>query len=189
VTPRHDSDADFTPDAGVAPADAPAGLNLAPRTGAPGAPGEDAAAHRGGGRGGNRSLVVIAIIVVLMVAGALLVRSLGNATLYFYQANEAVAQKAELADKRFRLFGTVDGSTVQRTADGVTFTVSYAGATVPVQHVGDPPQLFQSGIPVVLEGRWSADGSTFLSDRILVKHTEEYVEKNPDRKTPADAAP
>jgi cytochrome c-type biogenesis protein CcmE len=51
---------------------------------------------------------------------------------------------------------------------------------VHVQHQGDPPELFQAQVPVVLEGHWSADGSFFASDRILVKHTEEYKASNPD---------
>ena len=48
-----------------------------------------------------------------------------------------------------------------------------------VVHQGDPPELFQAGLPVVLEGRWQGD--VFASDRILVKHSEEYKASNPDR--------
>jgi cytochrome c-type biogenesis protein CcmE len=162
-----------TPDAGELPE-----LDLTPRTSAA----DTTPARKGGGR-----VYVIAIVcVILAVTGILVVKALGNATLYFYQANEAVAQKADMVDKRFRMLGNVDADTVQRTGDGVVFTVSYDGATVPVSHVGDPPELFKAGVPVVLEGKWSTDGSTFQSDRILVKHTEDYVEKNPDRKTAAD---
>jgi cytochrome c-type biogenesis protein CcmE len=49
--------------------------------------------------------------------------------------------------------------------------------------VGDPPELFQDAIPVVLEGSWQAtpDGTVFASDRILVKHDEVYDSENPDR--------
>ena len=32
---------------------------------------------------------------------------------------------------------------------------------------------------MVLEGRWSGD--VFASDRVLVKHSEVYVARNPDR--------
>ena len=47
-------------------------------------------------------------------------------------------------------------------------------------HQGDPPELFQPGIPVVLEGRF-AGRRRFDSDRILVKHAETYVADNPER--------
>ena len=36
-----------------------------------------------------------------------------------------------------------------------------------------------AGIPAVVEGRMQ--GTTFAGDRILVKHTEQYIEENPDR--------
>ena len=52
-----------------------------------------------------------------------------------------------------------------------------------MQHEGDPPNLFEIGIPVVLEGRWQGEGPAcfFDSDRILVKHSEEYEADNEDR--------
>jgi cytochrome c-type biogenesis protein CcmE len=50
-----------------------------------------------------------------------------------------------------------------------------------VVHAGDPPELFEPGIPVVLEGRWAASGDHFDSDAIRVKHSEEYEADNGDR--------
>ena len=47
-------------------------------------------------------------------------------------------------------------------------------------HSGDPPGLFKDGAPVVCEGRWSK-GAAFDSDRILIKHGNEY--KPPERST------
>lgn len=178
VSDRHDSES--TPDAGELPE-----LDLTPRTVSTADQGSTNRSRRGGRSG--RGTVIAIVCVVVIVAGFFAVKALGNATLYFYQADEALSKKHELADKRFRMLGIVDPTPVQRTADGVTFTVSFGTATVPVRHQGDPPQLFKAGVPVVLEGEWSADRSTFQSDRILVKHTEEYVEKNPERKTEADS--
>jgi cytochrome c-type biogenesis protein CcmE len=73
----------------------------------------------------------------------------------------------------------VDGTV--RTVDPgeVGFDVAFNGATVHVVHSGNPPELFKAGIPVVLEGHW--EGDHFASDRIMVKHSEEYKEENPDR--------
>jgi cytochrome c-type biogenesis protein CcmE len=39
--------------------------------------------------------------------------------------------------------------------------------------------LFKVGIPVVLEGRFQGDH--FASDRIMVKHTADYIAKHPER--------
>jgi cytochrome c-type biogenesis protein CcmE len=120
----------------------------------------------------------LAAVVVLGALGFLLYQGLGNATLYFRTADEAVAQREKLGDRRFRIEGNVL-SPVAENGGVVRFNIESKGVQVPVTHKGDPPELFQPGIPVVLEGRFQGDG--FSSDRILVKHTETYVAENPDR--------
>jgi len=101
---------------------------------------------------------MVAILAIVVVAGFVIVNALGNATLFFYNADEAVAQQQQLGTERFRLQGTVVGPTVQRTDDGVTFDDTFNGVEVPVRHRGDPPELFQADIPVVLEGRFATSG-------------------------------
>lgn len=114
-----------------------------------------------------------------LLAGGLLWKGLTNATVYFKTVDEAVAERAELGERRFRLEGIVVPGSVKTTAKGVTFVVTENNADITVHHVGDPPELFKPNIPVVLEGRFR--GKDYQSDRILVKHTEEYREDNPDR--------
>jgi cytochrome c-type biogenesis protein CcmE len=112
--------------------------------------------------------------------GFLVVRGLGDATVYFRTADEAVAQRSSLGDRRFRLEGTVVPGSVRQEGSAVTFDVrGTGGAVVGVVHQGDPPELFQPDIPVVLEGRW--DGDRYASDRIMVKHSSEYRAENPER--------
>lgn len=124
----------------------------------------------------------VVVVVVLAAIGYLAWQGIGNATLYFYNADEAVERRDELGDRRFRVQGTVVDGSVQATGTAVDFTIEFAGASIPVHHVGDPPELFQPGIPVVLEGRF--EGETFASDQIMVKHTSEYKAENPDRVEP-----
>jgi cytochrome c-type biogenesis protein CcmE len=126
----------------------------------------------------NRRLVVV-VLVVLGATGFLLWQGLGNATLYFKTADEAVRDRDELGDRRFRIEGAVVAGSVREVDDGVHFSIESNGVDVAVRHQGDPPELFQPTIPVVLEGHWR--GSSFASDRIMVKHTSEYREENPDR--------
>lgn len=121
----------------------------------------------------------VVFAVLLGAMAFILFEGLSNATIYFYNADEAVAQKATLGTSRFRLQGSVVAGTVKALNDGVDFDVSYGGVTVAVAHQGDPPELFQPGIPVVLEGHWQGD--VFASDRILVKHTSAYKAEHPDR--------
>lgn len=129
------------------------------------------------GAGRRRAWVAFGVIVAAL--GFLVFRGLGDAAVYFLTADEAVEQRDALGDRRFRVEGLVVAGSVDRTAAGVSFRITEGGATVAVDHSGDPPELFQPGIPVVLEGRWQ--GERFSSDRILVRHTEEYRAENPDR--------
>jgi len=132
-------------------------------------------------RGLPAALVLVAVVAAL---GFIAVKALGDATLFFRNVDEAVEQRAELGDDRFRMQGTVVDGSVDETDDGVSFQVEFDGVTADVVHRGDPPELFQPGIPVVLEGNW--DGEVFASDRILVKHSSEYEAENEDRLREAD---
>ena len=117
--------------------------------------------------------------MVAAALGFLLYRGLGDATMYFKTTDEAVADRAELGSRRFRIEGAVVAGSVRPSDDGVAFRIAGEQSQVAVFHRGDPPELFQAGIPVVLEGRFT--GSRFSSDRIMVKHSEEYRADNPDR--------
>src|SRR5690348_8959810 len=112
----------------------------------------------------------ILLVVAFALAGGLLWKGLTNATVYFKTVDEAVAQRAQLGERRFRLEGIVLAGSVKERNGGVDFVVTENDAEIRVHHQGDPPELFKPNIPVVLEGHFQ--GTTFRSDRILVKHTE-----------------
>ncbi len=135
--------------------------------------------HRGTAAPSQRRLW-LAGAVILAALGFLLVRGLGNATVYFKTVDEAVSERPALGDRRFRLEGDVVAGSVRQSAGTVEFLVrGRTGATVEVAHQGDPPELFRPGIPVVLEGKFQGDH--FSSDRIMVRHSETYVAENPER--------
>ena len=117
------------------------------------------------------------LVLIVVAIGFVLFQGLNNAALYYRNADEAVHDKASLGTRRFRVQGTVQQ--FDKTKRPVEFDISFNNVTVHVVHQGDPPELFQAGLPVVLEGRWQGD--VFASDRILVKHSEEYKASNPDR--------
>ena len=142
----------------------------------------------------NRAAYVVLAVVVVAI-GVVVYQALSSASLYFYNVDEAFDQRADLGEDRFRLQGLVTQRS--ETADGIDFRVQYEGVCTWVTHQGDPPDLFEVGIPVVLEGRWQGGstvakdetcdeardgaGLVFASDRILVKHSEEYEAENEDR--------
>jgi cytochrome c-type biogenesis protein CcmE len=156
-------------------------VELTPRT-APGEPGAVTPRRR-------RSPWAYGVLVLVVLGiGVVAYQALSSASLYFYNADEAVEQRSALGDRRFQIQGLVRDD-VESTADGVTFTIAFNDQDVPVRHQGDPPELFEPGIPVVLEGRWAdAETPLFDSDRILVKHSEEYEAENEDRLDDAEDA-
>jgi cytochrome c-type biogenesis protein CcmE len=116
-------------------------------------------------------------IVIGLIAGALsflLLQGLGQATMYFYNADEAVERRESLGERPFRLQGVVLPGSLDVDDGAVRFEVGHGGEVVEVHHAGDPPELFREGIPVVLEGRFVEGSRPYRSDRIMVRHTEEY---------------
>lgn len=129
---------------------------------------------------GTRRRQVAAVVVILAAIGFLVSEGLHNATTYFLYTNQAVAQKASLGTKPFRIEGTVEPG-VRRAGGYTDFTIVANGVAVPVVSTGSPTSLFKPGIPVVLDGHWSASGKVYDSNLIMVKHTANYVEAHPDR--------
>lgn len=147
-------------------------LDLTPRTG----PEPTPRARR------SRTRAVVSGVVIVALVGAIgfvLVRQVQGSSVYYYNVDEAVAKRTELGDRQIRIQGTVVGDPVTEADDDVVFSVAFGGESVRVRHIGtEPPPLFAAGVPSVLEGHFAADG-TFVSERIVIEHTEEYREKNP----------
>lgn len=121
---------------------------------------------------------IAAGVVVAGALGFLLFEGLDNATVYFKTADQAVADRSSLGSRQFRIEGTVEPGVQQ--SDGKTlFSITANGVSVNVVDSKQPPQLFKTGIPVVLEGHWQGD--TYAADQIMVKHSASYTEAHPDR--------
>ncbi len=147
------------------------GLDLTPQ--------DNRAAHSGQSKGRNR-LIVGSITLVLAFV---LFKALTSASVFFYNVDEAVAEKAELGERTFRMQGVVVSEPVKDTTGVITFGVSFNDVDAQIRHIGEEPtDLFEIGMPVVIEGHW--DGRVFESTQILVKHSETYIadnESNEDR--------
>jgi cytochrome c-type biogenesis protein CcmE len=157
------------------------GLDLTPRTGPP----SGARPARRSRRGGAFAYVFLALIVVAV--GVVLLKGLGDATLYFRNVDEAVAERDSLGQRDFRVQGLVTSAAVER-GDALDFTVSFNEVDLAVRSIaGPPPDLFGQGQPVVLEGHFlPGDDVVFEAHRILVKHDETYTEDHGDRLREAD---
>jgi cytochrome c-type biogenesis protein CcmE len=154
--------------------DAP-GLDLTPRTGPDDGPGPRRPRSRGRGW-------LVGGVIVLLLAGvvALLIVQVQGSSLYYYNVDEAVAQRDTLGDRDIRIQGTVVGEPAEQGNDALVFDLAFGGESVSVRHLGpEPPPLFGPDVPSVLEGHFADDG-VFVSERIVIKHSEEYREDNPE---------
>jgi len=145
-------------------------------------------------------------LVVVAALGFVLFRTLGDAALFFYNADEAIERRVELEGERFRVQGTsfAEAQTVEIDVDGqqqvvVAFPMAFEGQVMDVVHTGSPAELFAPGVPVVLEGVWTrgypaeidpidgsaSDGWHFASNEMVVKHDNEYRPSD-DRLTEAE---
>jgi cytochrome c-type biogenesis protein CcmE len=126
----------------------------------------------------SRRRQVVAGVVIVAAVAFLAAEGLSNATTYFLTTKQAVAQKATLGTKPFRIEGTVEND-VHRVGPDTDFTITADDISVPVVSTNSPPELFKPGIPVVLQGAWA--GSYYSSNLIMVKHTASYTEAHPNR--------
>jgi cytochrome c-type biogenesis protein CcmE len=117
----------------------------------------------------------LAGVGVLAVAGFMIFQALSTSLVYFILPNEHAADPAQFEGRRIRLGGIVTPGTIAFDERDLrlTFLVTDGLVAYPVRHTGAPPELFKESTGVVVEGRF--DDGTFISDNVLVKHTEVYV--------------
>lgn len=137
----------------------------------------DDSSDSSGGRSFRNPLIIGGLLLVL---GFMVFQALTSARVFYRNVDEAVAERAELGDETFRLQGTVVTEPTADANGASVFLVSFGGVDAEVRHVGEEPSdLFEIGVPIIAEGHW--EGQQFESTQLLVKHSESYVEDNPDR--------
>lgn len=129
----------------------------------------------------RRTIGVLVVLVAAIVA--LLSQGLLHSLNYFDTVDQVFAARAKIGTSTIRLEGVVKPHSITRTSSGASFWMTGSGAhEVYVISRGTPPQLFQSDIPVVVEGHFTTDRSTtFDGTQILVKHTATYIAQHPRR--------
>ena len=126
-------------------------------------------------------------MVCALAIGALVVGGLNGNIVYFRTVTEAVNAREKGADTgRFRIAGEYVPGTFKDDGSTIRFDVTDGTKVATIVHRGDEPALFRTGVdkreevPVVCEGKWGADGQ-FRSDRLMVKHGNEYKPPSVDQ--------
>lgn len=120
------------------------------------------------------------VVLLVLITGSLAwvgTRALSSSLVYFVTPTELLQQQPP-AGEQLRLGGQVVPGSVHDVSEGVGFVVTDGTTRMTVIHTGGTPALFKSGIGVVLEGTFGADGA-FHSDTMLVKHGEQYQPPGP----------
>jgi cytochrome c-type biogenesis protein CcmE len=121
----------------------------------------------------GRYIVAIGGCVIAVVAIVVLAIALSENVVYFRTVSEAVKRRTTDGEARFRIAGKVVRGSVKETTKGVDFELTDGKTTARIVHRGGQPALFKDGVPVVCEGHWGS-GAVFDSDRILVRHGNDY---------------
>jgi cytochrome c-type biogenesis protein CcmE len=126
------------------------------------------------------------VVLLVLIAGSLAwvgTQALSGNLVYYVTPTELLQHPTE--GEHLRIGGRVVPGSLHDAAGGVGFVVTDGTSRMSVVHTGSTPSLFETGVGVVLEGTYGADGA-FHSDNMLVKHGEEYRPPAPGE-TPAPA--
>jgi cytochrome c-type biogenesis protein CcmE len=118
---------------------------------------------------------VVASLVCVGVVAWLLIGGLAANIVYLRPVSYAVNHRTQQGTSTFRMAGQVEPGTIVATSGGVKFSMTDGVAVAAVDLQGSPPDLFKNCAPVVVEGRW--EGTTFLGDRLLIRHGSQYSSK------------
>jgi cytochrome c-type biogenesis protein CcmE len=120
-----------------------------------------------------RARYVVASLVCVAIVAWLLIGGLASNIVYLRPVGYAVQHRAQQGTKTFRMAGQVERGSIKPFGDhGVKFVMFDGTNHAPVDLDGSPPDLFKECAPVVVEGHWT--GTTFLGDRLLIRHGAEY---------------
>lgn len=122
---------------------------------------------------GKLVLVLGAILIIGAGLVYLLWGGIEKNIVYFVSPTELLAKGKGAIGNPVRLGGVVTEGSVKYQDLVISFTLSDEKNSVAVVTTKAPPQMFQEGIGVVVEGAMGANGK-FTAERLMVKHGNEY---------------
>ena len=121
----------------------------------------------------TRLLIATGVIVAVFVVGVVfLVQKQGA---YYRQVSDLTTGQYD--GKNVKVGGRVVDGTIDRDASGVHFTISDLTGkndTVQVTYSGQMPNTFESGVDVVVIGKYASSGSVITADQLQTKCPSKY---------------
>jgi cytochrome c-type biogenesis protein CcmE len=134
----------------------------------------------------TRLLIATGVIVVVFVVGIVfLVQKQGA---YYRQVSDLTTGQYD--GKNVKVGGKVLGGTINRDAGGIHFTIQDLTGktnTVKVTYSGQMPNTFNSGVDVVVVGKYAATDGTITADQLQTKCPSKYKGQASAAPSPAAA--
>ena len=134
----------------------------------------------------TRLLIATGVIVVVFVIGVIfLVQKQGA---YYRQVSDLTSGQYD--GKNVKVGGKVMDGTINRDASGVHFTIQDLTGkpdTVKVTYSGQMPNTFNSGVDVVVVGKYASNGGVISADQLQTKCPSKYKGQASTAPTPASA--
>ena len=128
----------------------------------------------------RRRWMPIVLLSLVGVGGVVIVTQfLTSAIDYYCNVDEIGVRSGCETTSRLRVQGTVEQNSLKKTDSKTSFVMTFNNKSITVAYAGDPGGVFQECISVVAHGRMVNE--VFESNRIEVKHSNEYVEQNSER--------
>ena len=123
----------------------------------------------------QRMLAVGLVAVGLAIAATFTLRAFKDNMMFFVEISDVMAGNYP-QERNFRIGGLVVAGTIEREEGSMdmSFMVTDTRCALPVTYSGVVPDLFREGQGVVAHGRMG-NGGTFVADKIMAKHDEEYM--------------
>ncbi len=124
---------------------------------------------------GQKGFVGAAILVATLALLYLSFGGIGENLVYYWTPTEMADHSDEAVGAQIRLGGVVEAGSLNwdKATNELRFRVSDGDNSVAVEGRSVPPQMFREDVGVVVEGTLRTDG-VFVSDRLLVKHDNQY---------------
>ncbi|MCB9792844.1 MAG: cytochrome c maturation protein CcmE [Alphaproteobacteria bacterium] len=126
----------------------------------------------------RRLFLGLTLLVGSAVLAFIAFGDMGENLVYFWEPTQLVEAGDDAYGAQIRLGGLVKEGTLQwdEASQELRLVVTDGQHEVKVHATGAPPQMLREGIGVVVEGTMvkSGPGGTFETDRLMVKHSNEY---------------
>jgi cytochrome c-type biogenesis protein CcmE len=121
----------------------------------------------------TRLLIATGVIVAVFVVGVVFLVQKNGA--YYRQVSDLTTGQYD--GKNVKVGGKVLDGTIDRDASGVHFTIedlTGKTSTVKVVYDGQMPNTFDSGVDVVVVGKYAASDETITADQLQTKCPSKY---------------